>query len=149
MIPGGLKIILNYSFKTFNGSTIIITLLLILGNHFYICCLILSARKVAVKDEVDGPSGPKKVKEESNGSAASGSESKCREQNKIMFKYRDVLKANLNKKQLVEILKYNKQEIPAGEETVLIYSQTYCMTLLGTKIYCTFGDIYSSQFLSS
>lgn len=41
-----------------------------------------------------------------------------KEQNKIMFRYRDKLKNGLSKEELVELLQYNKQEIPVGSERV-------------------------------
>lgn len=41
-----------------------------------------------------------------------------KEQNQIMFKYRDQLKKYLNKSQMAELLEYNGQEVPAGEERV-------------------------------
>ncbi|XP_022914189.2 poly [ADP-ribose] polymerase [Onthophagus taurus] len=42
-----------------------------------------------------------------------------KEQNKIMYKYRDELKNNLNKKSLQLLLERNEQEIPPGEDNIL------------------------------
>lgn len=41
-------------------------------------------------------------------------------QNKLMFKYRDQLKNNLNKNELTELLAFNRQEVPVGIEEVII-----------------------------
>ena len=38
-----------------------------------------------------------------------------KKQNKKMFYYRDLLQKHLKKKELEELLEYNKQEIPVGQ----------------------------------
>lgn len=43
---------------------------------------------------------------------------KMKEQNQVMFKYRDRLRDNLTKSQLTQLLVYNDQEVPAGEDRV-------------------------------
>lgn len=43
---------------------------------------------------------------------------KMKEQNQIIFKYRDRLRDNLTKTQLTQLLVYNNQEVPAGEDRV-------------------------------
>lgn len=50
--------------------------------------------------------------------ADDGLEKTMKEQNKIMFKYRDSLKKYLTKNQLAELLQYNQQEVPPGEDRV-------------------------------
>lgn len=50
-----------------------------------------------------------------------GLEKQIKEQNEIMFKYRDKLKNSLNKKQMIELLEYNGQEIPVGEDRVSFF----------------------------
>uniref|UniRef100_A0A7R8Z663 Poly [ADP-ribose] polymerase n=1 Tax=Timema douglasi TaxID=61478 RepID=A0A7R8Z663_TIMDO len=70
--------------------------------------------KVKKEDEVDGVAPEKKVKTEQ-----SYDEGKLKEQNKIMFKYRDNLKRKLKKRDLVQLLEHNNQEVPSGEETML------------------------------
>lgn len=47
-------------------------------------------------------------------------EQQMREQNKIIYKYRDLLRDNLTKNQMIELLTYNDQEVPAGEDRVRI-----------------------------
>lgn len=64
------------------------------------------------EDEADGPSPPKKVKEDPNAEER-------KKQNKLMFKYRDSLKNELSKKDMSALLEYNDQEIPVGEEVML------------------------------
>ncbi|KAK7863506.1 hypothetical protein R5R35_009060 [Gryllus longicercus] len=63
-------------------------------------------------DEADGPSEPKKAKEDPDAE-------KRKKQNKLMFKFRDNLKKHLNKKELSLLLEHNNQEIPSGEERML------------------------------
>ncbi|GLH03003.1 Poly [ADP-ribose] polymerase [Gryllus bimaculatus] len=63
-------------------------------------------------DEADGPSEPKKAKEDPD-------VEKRKKQNKLMFKFRDNLKKHLSKKELSLLLEHNNQEIPSGEERML------------------------------
>lgn len=60
----------------------------------------------------------KKVKTEDEADGGSVDENKMKEQNQIMFKYRDQLKRNLTKSQLTDLLIYNNQQVPVGEERV-------------------------------
>lgn len=60
------------------------------------------------KDEVDKAEDSKKEKD-------------LQDQNKIMYKYRDSLKDKLKKSELISLLEYNEQEVPAGEDRVIIY----------------------------
>jgi hypothetical protein len=50
----------------------------------------------------------------------SDKEDKIKEQNKLMYKYRDQLKKVLKKKDLQYLLEYNDQDIPSGEDRVCI-----------------------------
>uniref|UniRef100_A0A2Z5U1X2 Poly [ADP-ribose] polymerase n=1 Tax=Reticulitermes speratus TaxID=60591 RepID=A0A2Z5U1X2_9NEOP len=68
-------------------------------------------RKEKPADEADGPTPPKKMK--------SDKEDKIKEQNKLMYKYRDQLKKVLKKKDLQYLLEYNDQDIPSGEDRML------------------------------
>lgn len=43
---------------------------------------------------------------------------KIKAQSKLIFKYRDLLKAKVSKKDLIYLLEANEQEIPQGEERV-------------------------------
>lgn len=45
-------------------------------------------------------------------------EKEIKKQNDIMYKYRDELKANLKKTALQQLLEFNSQDIPPGEEAV-------------------------------
>lgn len=81
----------------------------------FLCCVVLPYRKT-VKDDVDGPTPAKKVKTES---LSKEEEEAMKKQNKIMFGYRDNLKAQLKKKDLVRLLEYNDQGVPAGPEQVM------------------------------
>ena len=45
-------------------------------------------------------------------------EKKLKEQNKILYKYKDQLKDNLNKNELIELLHFNDRSIPVGTERV-------------------------------
>jgi len=64
-------------------------------------------------DDTDGPSSSKKLK---FGNTAS----KTKQQNKLMFKYRDNLKT-LNMNVLKDLLEYNKQEIPVSNHGEVYY----------------------------
>lgn len=77
---------------------------------FY-CCLFCRA----IKQE-DAPA-IKKVKTEAGGDGMSEEEMKMKEENKIMYKYRDQLK-QLSKNELIELFNYNNQETPVGEDRV-------------------------------
>ncbi|RZB77497.1 poly-(ADP-ribose) polymerase [Asbolus verrucosus] len=62
----------------------------------------------------------KKVKSEDTIDGFTEEESKLyEEQNKLMFKYRDLLEKNLNKNELTKLLEENGQEIPAGVDRIL------------------------------
>lgn len=63
----------------------------------------------------------KKIRTEDEVDESSNNEKEIKQQNKIMFKYRDQLKKYLNKKELQELLEANEQEIPSGIESVRIY----------------------------
>ncbi|PNF21175.1 Poly [ADP-ribose] polymerase [Cryptotermes secundus] len=67
-------------------------------------------KKEKSTDETDGPSPSKKTK---------SSNAAIREQSKIMYKYRDQLKKELRKSDLQDLLEYNDQEVPVGEERML------------------------------
>lgn len=48
-------------------------------------------------------------------------EKQIKEQSQIIFKYRDLLKKNLKKNELQDLLEYNKQELPVGHEVVIYF----------------------------
>jgi hypothetical protein len=72
------------------------------------CCY----RNKKPADEVDGPTTSKKMK--------SDKEDTIKQQNKLMYKYRDQLKKALKKKDLEYLLGYNDQDMPSGEDRVCI-----------------------------
>lgn len=78
--------------------------------------LLPSLRSRAIKQE-DVPDS-KRIKTEPE--ADDGLDKTMKEQNQIMFKYRDSLKKYLTKNQLAELLEYNHQEVPPGEDRVSI-----------------------------
>ena len=86
------------------------------------CCY----RKEKPADEADGPTPSKKMK--------SDKEDAIKEQNKLMYEYRDQLKKEVRKQWLEHLLKHNDQHVPSGEERVCIafcylcVSQTICVT---------------------
>ena len=64
----------------------------------------------------------KKLKSENSGDEFTEKESKLySEQNKIMYKYRDQLEKNLTKNELTELLQYNDQDVPAGQDRVSVW----------------------------
>lgn len=63
------------------------------------------------EDEVDGAS--------SSGNADKELDKKIKNNTKIMYKYRDWLKTNLSKAELVELLEHNDQSVPPGLERCL------------------------------
>jgi hypothetical protein len=89
-------------------------------------CLPCCYRKEKPTDEADGPTTAKKMK--------SANEGKIKEQNKLMYKYRDQLKKDIVKKDLQYLLQYNDQDMPTGENEVCIafrylyVLQTICVT---------------------
>lgn len=80
--------------------------------HF-ICVLIrpLSSDEVPVKKLKDEPKDAEELKQEEK------KEKKMEKQNKLYFKYRNMLK-DLSKTDLHEILEENSQALPAGKDEV-------------------------------
>jgi hypothetical protein len=76
-------------------------------------CVSYCCRKEKPADEADGPSPSKKLKR-------SKEDAEIKQQSKIMYKYRDQLKKELRKNDLQDLLEYNDQDVPAGEERVCI-----------------------------
>lgn len=68
----------------------------------------------------DGPSPPKKLKEDANDEF----KKKLKKQNDLMFKYHDLLKP-LKKPELQLLLEFNNQEIPEGPTRVSYFNYTY------------------------
>ena len=66
---------------------------------------------------MDGP-GSKKIKKEDSEEVKKKEEVK--KQNKKIFHYRDSLESSLKKNELQELLEYNKQEIPVGNDNVCV-----------------------------
>ena len=64
---------------------------------------------------MDGPSS-KKIKKEDDEEQKKKEDIK--KQNKKIFHYRDNLERSLKKNELQELLEYNKQEIPTGNDKV-------------------------------
>lgn len=56
-------------------------------------------------------------------------EKRMKEQNTILFKYRDKLKKYLNKNEMAQLLTYNDQEVPSGEEKVNAFYSKIFITL--------------------
>lgn len=75
--------------------------------------LLLSSR--AIKQETVPDIKKPKLEDTVDGNP---DEAIMKEQNKIMFKYRDKLKNELRKEELTELLQYNGQEVPVGSERV-------------------------------
>jgi hypothetical protein len=72
------------------------------------CC-----RKGVSTDEADGPSQSKKTK-------SSKEDAVVKVQSKLMYKYRDQLKKQLRKSEMQDLLEFNDQDVPVGEERVCI-----------------------------
>jgi hypothetical protein len=93
------------------------------------CC-----RKVVSTDEADGPSPSKKTKPSKEDAAV-------KEQSKLMYKYRDQLKKELRKSEMQDLLEYNEQDVPVGEERVCIQfsAQQVCNLAVGLCFTLHFG----------
>merc|ERR1719319_776549 len=67
----------------------------------------------ASKDEPDAKKRKMEVKEEPE------DREEMKKHNKKMFYYRDLLDKNLKKKELENLLEYNNQEVPVGQDRML------------------------------
>ncbi|XP_066991017.2 poly [ADP-ribose] polymerase [Anabrus simplex] len=74
---------------------------------------IAEVKKEADGDSTDGPTKPKQSKVDTK------NEAELKKQNSIMYKYRDNLRTELEKKSLAALLEYNNQEVPSGEDRIL------------------------------
>jgi hypothetical protein len=97
------------------------------------CC-----RKGVSTDEADGPSPSKKTK-------SSKEDAAVKEQSKLIYKYRDQLKKELRKSEMQDLLEYNEQDVPVGEERVCIQfsaqrAQWACVLV------CTLEDVNSISY---
>jgi len=101
--------------------------------RFVPCC----SRKEKPADEADGPTPSKKMK--------SNKEDEIKKQNDLMYKYRDQLKKDLTKKDLMFLLKYNYQDIPSGEDRVCI---AFCYLFMSQTISVTNHRLVFSYLLS-
>ncbi|GLV44778.1 Poly-(ADP-ribose) polymerase [Carabus blaptoides fortunei] len=72
----------------------------------------------AIKQE-EIPIKKPKLEDETTDKADEALEKEIKEQSKIIFKYRDQLKDQLNKNELQSLLEHNKQEVPSGIERML------------------------------
>ena len=103
-----------------------VKLFTVLGESPVLRCVPCCYRKGKPADEADGPTTSKKMK--------SDNEDVIKEQNKLMYKYRDQLKELISKHAMECMLEYNYQDVPSGEERVCItfcylcVSQTICVT---------------------
>jgi hypothetical protein len=105
-------------------------------NQLCYCC-----RKGKSTDEADGPSPSKKTK-------SSKEDAAIKEQSKLMYKYRDQLKKELRKSDLQDLLEFNDQDLPVGEERVCIQfsAQAYrhvCNLLWACVLVCTLEYVVS------
>ena len=74
--------------------------------------MIFSKRKSASKASEEEPDAKKaKVVDEKE-------REELKKQMKKIYYYRDMMERNLSKSELVELLEYNKQEVPAGNDRV-------------------------------
>jgi hypothetical protein len=86
-------------------------------RYAVLICISHCCRKGKSTDETDGPSPSKKTKSNKEDNA-------IKQQNKLIYKYRDQLKKELRKIELQELLEYNDQDIPVGDERVCIEFNT-------------------------
>lgn len=73
-------------------------------------------RKHKLEDAVDGVA-VKKIKKDDGEDAKIQEEIK--KQNKIMYKYKDLVEKELSRGQIQALLEYNKQQVPSGNSNVM------------------------------
>jgi hypothetical protein len=90
-------------------------------RYSVLICVSHYCRKEKSTDETDGPSPSKKAKSNQEDAA-------IKDQSKLIYKYRDQLKKELRKSDLQDLLEYNDQDVPVGEERVCIsFSAQACL----------------------